>query len=257
MSESRLSSASPTDKSAATKPPLGTYPPKWLGTRLLPLRPNGYGEIRPTPKALRNRRFTLPDVVPMLPGKGFVARVHNPARKRDLAKSSWRPGCPARKDQLAAIRMTFWGFDDERHTGELMVHSDVAHDVVRVFKTLYRARFPMERMLIVGPWKPGGPTTGDGNGTGAFVCRPSTGASYFSQHAYGLAIDINTFQNPYAKGDLVLPELASAYLDRGWRRRGMVQPEEVVVKAFRGIGWEWGGSWRTAKDYQHFSRNGR
>ena len=30
----------------------------------------------------------------------------------------------------------------------------------------------------------------------------------------GLAVDLNPFQNPYRRGDLVLPELASADLDR-------------------------------------------
>ena len=59
------------------------------------------------------------------------------------------------------------------------------------------------------------PPTGDGNNTGAFACRPTRGATSYSQHAYGLAIDVNPFQNPYVKGDLVLPELASSYLERG------------------------------------------
>ena len=100
------------------------------------------------------------------------------------------------------------------------------------------------------------PPTGDGNNTGAFACRPTVGQTTFSQHAYGLAIDVNPFQNPYVKGDLVLPELSSAYLDRGDVRAGMILPGDVVVDAFAAIGWEWGGDWRTLKDYQHFSQNG-
>ena len=78
-----------------------------------------------------------------------------------------------------------------------------------------------------------------------------------SQHAYGLAIDLDPFQNPYTKGDLVLPELASAYLDRGADQAGMIAPADVVVTAFASIGWEWGGDWQSLKDYQHFSQNGR
>jgi hypothetical protein len=30
-----------------------------------------------------------------------------------------------------------------------------------------------------------------------------------------------------------------------------------VIDAFARIGWEWGGYWNSAKDYQHFSQNGR
>ena len=76
-------------------------------------------------------------------------------------------------------------------------------------------------------------------------------------HAYGLAIDVNTFHNPYVKGDLVLPELATAYLDRSNVRPGMILPGDAVVEAFAAMGWEWGGEWNTLKDYMHFSENGR
>jgi hypothetical protein len=30
-----------------------------------------------------------------------------------------------------------------------------------------------------------------------------------------------------------------------------------VWSAFHAIGWEWGGTWTSSKDYQHFSSNGR
>ena len=82
------------------------------------------------------------------------------------------------------------------------------------------------------------------------------GETTFSQHAYGLAIDVNPFQNPYTKGDLVLPELASSYLDRGRVRPGMITPDGPVVRAFAAIGWTWGGTWHSLKDLQHFSQNG-
>jgi hypothetical protein len=68
---------------------------------------------------------------------------------------------------------------------------------------------------------------------------------------------VNPFQNPYAKGEVVLPELASSYLDRGWVRPGMITPNGPVVRAFAAIGWGWGGSWSSLKDFQHFSANGR
>ena len=124
-----------------------------------------------------------------------------------------------------------------------------------MFRTLYRERFPIEEMRITRRDELDAAPTGDGNTTGAFVCRPTTGSTTtFSQHAYGLAIDVDPFQNPYEKGDLVLPELASTYLDRGKQRPGMLTDD--VVAAFARIGWEWGGDWQSLKDYQHFSQNG-
>ena len=99
--------------------------------------------------------------------------------------------------------------------------------------------------------------TGDGNNTAAFVCRAARKQTRWSAHAYGLAVDVDPFQNPYRRGDLVLPELATAYVDRDRVRPGMIVAGGPVVRAFGRIGWGWGGDWRSAKDYQHFSANGR
>jgi hypothetical protein len=250
----------PTTTSAPTPPPTpepGTAPPPWLGTRPLPLRPDGYGQAQRTPPELDPRRFTLPDTLPPLPGTGFASAIE-PVPADVLARSTWGPGCPVSADELAYVRLTFWGFDDQRHTGELLLNASVARDVVSVFRRLYEARFPFEQLGITTPADLDAAPTGDGNGTGSFVCRPTTGSTTtFSQHAYGLAIDLNPFQNPYSKGDLVLPELASTYLDRDDVRPGMITPDGVVVRAFADIGWTWGGTWSSLKDYQHFSQNGR
>jgi hypothetical protein len=253
------SSPAPTATPATTPTPTaepGTVPPPWLGTRPLPLRPDGYGQAQPTPPELDPRRFTLPDTVPPLPGDGFASVVATvPARV--LARSTWEPACPVSADDLAYVRLAFWGFDDRRHTGELLLNRSVARDVVAVFRKLYRARFPFEELRVTSRSELEAPPTGDGNNTGAFVCRPTVGSTTYSQHAYGLAFDIDPFQNPYTNGDLVLPELASSYLDRDHVRPGMITPDGVVVRAFAAIGWTWGGAWRSLKDYQHFSVNGR
>ena len=251
-----VTSVDGTQPGAATG--FGSVPPAWLGTRVLPEDPaTGYGEVRRTPPVMRDRRWTLPDDVRMRPGRGYSSKVVSPAPHHVVRRSSWRPGCPVAATDLAWVRLAFWGFDGRRHTGELLVHRTVADDVGQVFGVLYRRRFPQEQVGIVRAYDPDAPSTGDGNGTGSFVCRPSTGATYFSQHAYGLALDLNSFQNPYAKGPVVLPELASAYLARSRVRSGMVTPGGPVVRAFARIGWEWGGDWRYSKDYMHFSRNGR
>jgi hypothetical protein len=249
-----VSSPSP---SAATTPAPGTQPPPWLGTRPLPLTPDGYGEVQPTPPELRQRRFTLPDRLPPLPGRGFAARVTTPAPRSVIARSTWAPGCPVPARRLSWVRLTFRGFDGSRHTGELLVHRSVAADIVRVFRDLYAARFPIEEMRITTKAEQTAPPTGDGNDTGAFNCRPMRGSTTYSEHAYGLAIDVNPFQNPYLKGALVLPELAGAYRDRTWRRPGMIFRAGPVVRAFARIGWTWGGSWHSLRDLQHFSSNGR
>ena len=245
----------PTATSSATPEP-GTVPPEWLFMRPLPASANGLGQVRPTPRELRVRRFNLPDAVLPLPGTGFASRVEQ-ASPKVIARSTWRRGCPVRADQLDWIRLTYVGFDGHRHTGELLAHEDVSADLVTVFRALWKARFPIEEMRITEARELDLRPTGDGNNTGAFVCRPMFDSSTYSEHAYGLAIDVNPFQNPYHRGDAVIPELASAYLDRHDQRPGMIFDGGPVVAAFDRIGWTWGGRWRTLKDFQHFSRSGR
>jgi hypothetical protein len=242
---------------ASDRPILGGAPPSWLGTRVLPLAADGLGQVRATPPELVQRRFTLPDSVAPLPGTGFASQVVTPAPGTVIKRSTWKPGCPVAASDLSWVRLAFWGFDDRRHTGELLVNRAVARDLVQVFGRLYAARFPIEEMRVTRLAELDAPPTGDGNNTGSFACRATVGATSYSQHAYGLAVDLNPFQNPYTKGEVVLPELASAYLDRTWVRPGMITPRGPVVRAFSSIDWTWGGSWQSLKDLQHFSQNGR
>jgi hypothetical protein len=152
--------------------------------------------------------------------------------------------------------VSFHGFDSRPHTGELILNRRVAAQVVSVFARLYRAGFPIEQMRLVTTADLEAHPTGDGNNTAAFVCRAARQQRRWSAHAYGLAVDVDPFQNPYRRGDLVLPELASAYLDRGWARPGMIRPGDVVTRAFATIGWTWGGGWDSPRDLMHFSATG-
>lgn len=231
-------------------------PPAWLGTRPLPKAANGLGEIQPTPPELQDRRFTLTDRLPELAGGGFASKVEV-APDDVVARSSWTPDCPVARNELRWVRLAFWGFDDRRHTGELLLNADVAGAVVKAFSQLYAARFPIEEMRITRADELGAEPTGDGNNTSAFTCRPLRGTSTWSEHAKGRAIDINPFDNPYRKDDVLIPELASAYADRSRQAPGMIHAGDVVTRAFASVGWGWGGDWKHSKDYMHFSANGR
>lgn len=234
-----------------------TERPEWLGTRVLPLGPSGMGIAKPTPPLLRNRRFATIDILPTR-HRGYRATI-GPVPSDVVERSTWRPKCPVDVDDLAYLTMTFWGFDRERHTGEMIVNASVADDIGGIFEALYRARFPIEEMRVTTleeqrDWNRA--PTGDTNVTSSFECRKATGGSDWSEHAYGLAIDINPFHNPYLLGDIVGPELAGAYTDRTWRRPGMIFEGDVVTRAFDAIGWEWGGRWNSLKDWMHFSASG-
>jgi D-alanyl-D-alanine carboxypeptidase len=247
-----------TSPPAAARTPTSAPPVAWrLGARPLPLRPDGFGQVLPTPAALRDRRLATVDRLPPPAGGRFRSAVRpiGPAIRARMG-ATWSPACPVRLADLRYVTVSFRGFDGRPHTGELVVHRRVADQIVSVFARLYRAGFPIEEMRLVTTADLDARPTGDGDNTAAFVCRAARNQRRWSAHAYGLAVDVNPFQNPYRRGDLVLPELASAYLDRGWVRPGMIRPGDVVTGAFAAIGWTWGGTWRSPRDLMHFSATG-
>jgi hypothetical protein len=221
----------------------------------LPLRPDGYGVAQPTPPDLVDRRLPTRDILPP-PADGTFTSSVGPVPDDVLARSTWKPECPVPPADLRYVTVSFRGFDGLPHTGELIVAARVADDVAAVFGELYAAGFPIEEMRVVEPAELTAPPTGDDNNTTAFVCRPAVGSTRWSAHALGLAVDVNPFQNPYSKGDLVLPELATAYLDRDRDLPGMISGGGPVVAAFERIGWKWGGRWTSPVDRHHFSQTG-
>lgn len=248
---------------SASPPPVAPPPaaaaPTWVvGATVLPLRPDGFGEVQPTPEVLRDRRLQAADRLPP-PADGAFRATIGPVDAAVAAHigGAWHGGCPVGLDDLRYLTVTFWGFDERPHTGEVIVHADAAEDLAGVFATLYEARFPLEGLRLATGADLDSPPTGDGNVSGAFVCRAARQSGSWSAHASGLAIDLNPFQNPYVRGDLVLPELAGAYLDRSWVRPGMILPGDVVTQAFADIGWTWGGTWSSLTDTMHFSATGR
>lgn len=176
---------------------------------------------------------------------------------RERMGETWSPACPVALSDLRYLTVSFRGFDGAAHTGELVVNASVADDVASVFRRLYAAGFPIEQMSLPTTADLRAAPTGDGNNTASYVCRAARGQTRWSQHAYGLAVDVNPFQNPLVKRDLVVPELASAYARRDDLRPGMFEPGGAALRAFTSVGWKWGGAWRSSKDYMHFSQNGQ
>jgi hypothetical protein len=171
--------------------------------------------------------------------------------------ASWRPGCPVPVDQLRAIDLRHFGNDGAVHTGRLIVAANLAQGMVDIFRDLYVARFPIERMEPIDVYGGDDMRSIKANNTSAFNCRAVTGGTGWSEHAFGRAIDVNPFVNPYVRGSTVLPPEAAPYTDRSRRDPGMIHADDAVVRAFAARGWAWGGYWSSLKDYQHFSTSGR
>jgi hypothetical protein len=179
-----------------------------------------------------------------------------PVTAADLG-ASWREGCPVGPADLRMVTVSLVGFDDRDHTGRVVVHADVADQVVEVFRQLHVNRFPVRTMRpIFTQAEFEDFETPDDNSSG-FSCRnavDSDAAPSWSRHAFGHAIDVNPIENPYLEGGRIIPAAGAAYTDRDVARPGMAVEGGVLVEAFRSVGWEWGASF---SDYQHFSTDGR
>jgi hypothetical protein len=202
------------------------------------------------------RLFALP-----LVAAAFSASIHPLTADQRAALNGrvWRPSCPVGLSQLRVLTVDHWGFDKEVHVGELVVNRRAAAPLARVFKQLFVLRFPIRHLGFDDAYGPTQPV--DGDISGSFECRkavPSpcgSGTGNWSNHAYGLAVDLNPIENPYVGCGATRTPASKPYLNRKRVRPGMVTP--AVVRAFRSIGWGWGGSWPgNTKDYMHFSWNG-
>ena len=184
------------------------------------------------------------------------------AQKTMLEKGGfWHKGCPVALSDLRVVTVTHRGFDKHNHTGRMIVNKKAAPGLAKVFHRLYEIHFPVRHMTLQGVYGPRSKQAKDP--TGSFECRqavpsPCTGGSgtgSWSNHAYGLAVDLNPTENPYVGCGMSRDPTAQSYRDRSRHRPGMVTAQ--VRRAFASIGWGWGGSWSgNTKDYMHFSVNG-
>jgi len=176
---------------------------------------------------------------------------------RQRMRSSHHAGCPVPWRRLRYLRLGYVGFDGRSRTGELVVAAAYARDVVGVFRTLYEARWPIRRMRLVDAYRGDDDRSMAADNTSGFNCRRVKGSSEWSDHAFGAAIDLNPVQNPYLSGSSIAPPGSRRYaaLDRSPAARvpdGTIKADDVVVRAFAAVGWQWGGTW-TDPDFQHFT----
>ena len=172
-----------------------------------------------------------------------------------MQQHSWRPGCPTPIADLAYVRVSHYGYDGSVHDGELVVHKDVADEVLAIFKALFAWRFPVEKMKVIDDYQGDDDASMADNNTSAFNCRfvaEKPGA--YSKHSLGRAIDINPRTNPMVTGSVVSPAAGSAFVDREKRAPGLLRAGDRAVREFTRRGWIWGGGWASMKDYQHFEK---
>ena len=99
---------------------------------------------------------------------------------------------------LRRVEVNYIGFDGQSHRGALIVHEDLAAEVVAIFEQLLQLRFPIEKVRTVDNY-PGADDelSMEDNNTSAFNCRDIPGTGRWSPHAFGTA---SQYDKPFAMG---------------------------------------------------------
>lgn len=161
-------------------------------------------------------------------------------------------GCPVPYDELRMVWVTYIDFHGVAHEGSITVNASIAERTQTIFHTLYDRRFRIQAMSPMAVNMPG--RTSFTIVTGGYNCRPITGGTKLSQHAYGLAVDVNPEQNPLLTYGRSTMTTARPYLNRRAYRMGMVHGGAGVATVFTANGLHWAGNWSAARhDLMHFS----
>ncbi len=154
------------------------------------------------------------------------------------------------------VTVKYYGFDNKIHQGQLVIDYALVGDIEEIFAFAFEKQFPMQSVIPVADLRFRKNNHWDdnlsmaANNTSAFNYRLSTGSTQLSKHAYGRAIDINPWLNPYIKGTIISPS-GARYLPE---QAGTLTAAHPLVQKFLQLGWQWGGNWKTLKDYQHFEK---
>jgi D-alanyl-D-alanine carboxypeptidase len=188
---------------------------------------------------------------------GEISSIDAATRER-MTGVSWHRGCPVGFADLRLLTVNHWGFDRRVRRGRLIVHRDAAEAMLGVMRSLFRQRFAIRRMRLVDAYGADDHRSMDADNTSAFNCRFVAGQpGTWSEHAYGLAVDVNPVENPYVTDSgYVSPPAGAPFTRRSRHSIGMIHRHGPVVEAFAAAGWEWGGNWPWPKDFQHFSASG-
>ncbi len=172
----------------------------------------------------------------------------------------WQKGCPVPLSDLRTVTASYKTFEGVEAMGSVVVHHRYAKQMQQALRQLYESNFPIESMKPMEVFGGDDERSRLANNTSVFNCRLVKGSRVYSEHAYGRAIDINPLQNPFVQlNDAKTNQSNRKFFDRlaVVNTPGVINPHSVPVKAFRQMGWAWGGNWRGNKDYQHFSATNR
>lgn len=174
---------------------------------------------------------------------------------------SYKAECTVPRCELKYITCLHRDAEGRILMGEMVVNAEIAEITLSIFRKLYDASYPIERMVLIDNYNAEDEASMEDNNSSAFNFRFVSHTAVVSAHGKGLAIDINPLYNPYHKHlkdgtEVIEPSTAGAYLDRKAEFPYKINEGDLCCRLFLEAGFQWGGSWKNIKDYQHFEYKG-
>lgn len=175
-----------------------------------------------------------------------------------MAGKSYPEGCTVARSDLRLLSVLHYDADGHTRQGQLVCNKAIAPDLLDIFRRLYEARYPIERMTLIDDYDADDERSMTDNNTSCFCFRQVAGSKRLSRHALGMAVDINPLYNPCVrktKGKTVVqPAAGKRYANRSKPSPYMLKRGDLCHRLFMEHGFKWGGDWNSLKDYQHFER---
>lgn len=194
--------------------------------------------------------------------EGFFYEPLTDAVKNRITGISYpESSCTVPYEDLNYVGLKYIDFDGQEQSGELICNKAVAQDMAEIFYELYRNDYRLERVRLIDEYAGDDTASMADNNTSCFNYRVVDGTTNLSKHAYGLAIDVNPYYNPYVVfgrnsdgSDYISPPGSEIYADRSQNFPYKIDENDLCYRLFTEHGFTWGGNWNSTKDYQHFQK---
>lgn len=172
---------------------------------------------------------------------------------------TFKANCTIGREELRYLLCLHRDKNGQALVGEMVINSLIADDVLDIFRQLYEASYPIERMRLPDYWDADDERQMTDNNSSSFNFRFISHTTVVSKHGRGMAIDINALYNPYHKVlkngiEVIEPAIGKPYLDRTKDFDYKIEKGDLCYRLFRAKGFQWGGEWPDRKDYQHFEK---
>lgn len=187
--------------------------------------------------------------------KCFGSEVLSDAVFERMQGRSFPPDCTLSPNELRYLHVLHVNLAGEILLGEMVCHKDVADALVEIFRKLFDAGYPIERMQLVDDFEANDEASMRANNSSAFNFRYVKGTRTLSNHSRGRAVDINPLYNPHVtKGGKVSPSEGKKFAERSADFPYKISRDDLCCQLFLAHGFSWGGDWKSSKDYQHFEK---